>query len=177
MQDSDIPLVNSVVAVLMLASLEILISAVSMKSIKLRSLMQGNSLVIIRNGVLDQKQIKRLRFTVDDILEALRKKDVFDISDVQFAIAETDGTLSVLLKPEKRNVTNEDMNLPGDNTSLPCVLISDGRVIKADFADCNITEKKLFEMLKAKKIKAGQILLMTLDDNGNVNIIEKERDL
>ena len=74
MQDTDIPLINSIVPFLVLVSLEIITSAISIKSQKFRNLMQGNSLIIIRNGVLDQKQIKRLRLSVEDILEALRKK-------------------------------------------------------------------------------------------------------
>ena len=101
MQDPEIPLVHTFIPVLLLIGFEIVISVISLKSLRFRTLLQGNSLIVIRNGVVDQKQLQRLRFTVDDLLEALRKKDVFDITTVQYAIVETDGTLSVLLKPEK----------------------------------------------------------------------------
>ncbi|MCD7828374.1 MAG: DUF421 domain-containing protein [Clostridiales bacterium] len=175
MEDTDIPLMNSVISVLLLASFEILTSALCMKSIKLRSALQGNSLVIIRNGVLDQKQIKRLRYTVDDILEALRQKNIFDIGDVQYAVAETDGAISVLLKPEKRQVTIEDMNLPESNEKLQCVLISDGRIIRSEFKDCGMNEKKLNKLFKDKKIKPEEILLLTSDSEGNTNIIKKDK--
>ena len=70
MQDNDVPMINSIVAVLLLAASEIVVSAIAMKSIRFRSLLQGNPVIIIRNGVLDQKQLKRLRYTVDDLLEA-----------------------------------------------------------------------------------------------------------
>lgn len=175
MQDNDIPMINSVISVLLLASFEIITSVLCMKSIKLRSLLQGNSLVIIRNGVLDQKQIKRLRYTVDDILEALRQKDIFDISDVQYAIAETDGTLSILLKPEKREVTIGDMDLPQKGGGLQCVLISDGRVIRSEFKDCGMNEEKLKKLLKSEKLSPREILLLTADAQGNTNIIKKEK--
>ncbi|MCD7773970.1 MAG: DUF421 domain-containing protein, partial [Clostridiales bacterium] len=175
MEDTDIPLMNSVISVLLLASFEILTSALCMKSIKLRSALQGNSLVIIRNGVLDQKQIKRLRYTVDDILEALRQKNIFDIGDVQYAVAETDGAISVLLKPKKRQVTIEDMNLPESNEKLQCVLISDGRIIRSEFKDCGMNEKKLNKLFKDKKIKPEEILLLTSDSEGNTNIIKKDK--
>ncbi len=77
MQDTDLPLINTIVPLLILVSLEIITSAISIKSQKFRNLMQGNSMIIIKNGVLDQKQIKRLRLSVEDILEALRKKRYF----------------------------------------------------------------------------------------------------
>ena len=111
MQDKELPLLGSAVPLLVLVSLEIFSSIISMKSIKFRSLVQGNSLVIIRDGKLDQKQMKKLRLTVDDVLEALRKKDVFDISKVEYAILETDGVLTVMLKAENRPVTQSDMNV------------------------------------------------------------------
>lgn len=175
-QDNDIPMINAMVTVLLLAAFEIVISAVSMKSVRFRSFLQGNSIILIRDGVLDQKQLKRLRYTVEDLLEALREKDVFDINDVQYAVAETDGTLSVLLKPEKRGVTVEDAKLKAENTGLQCVVICDGRIIEADMKDCNMTEEKLKKILKKKGLVPEKILLMSSDANGNVNIIEKETE-
>ena len=79
-QDTQAPLINTLIPVMLLIGLEILVSVFSMKSIRLRTLLQGNPLMVIRNGKLDQKQLKQLRFTVDDLLEALRKKDIFDIT-------------------------------------------------------------------------------------------------
>ena len=87
MQDNDIPMLNTVIAILVLVSLEIIMSLISLKSIKMRTLIQGNSVMLINNGKVDQKQMKRLRYTLDDLLEGLRQKDVFDINDVQYAIA------------------------------------------------------------------------------------------
>lgn len=177
MQDNDIPMINSVISVFLLAAFEIITSAVSMKSVKIRSLLQGNSLIVIRNGVLDQKQIKRLRYTVDDILEALRQKDVFDISDVKYAIAETDGSLSVMLKEEKQTVKAADIKLKNKEQGLQCVLISDGRIIRSDFKDCGMTEEKLQALLKEKNINPKNILLMTVDAFGKTNIIRRDETL
>lgn len=176
MQDNDIPMINSVIAVLLLAAFEIIISAVSMKSIRFRSILQGNSIVIIKNGKLDQKQLRRLRYTVDDLLEALRQKDVFNISDVQYAVAETDGTLSVLLKPEKRGVTMSAAKLKAENSGLQCIVISDGKIIETELKNCGMTTEKLKMLLDQKGLDPKKILLMSSDINGNVNIIEKEQD-
>ena len=162
MQDNDTPLMNSVMAVLLLASFEIIMSVISMKSIKARNLLQGNPVVIIRDGVIDQKLIKDLRYTVDDILEALRQKDIFDISTVQYAIAETNGILSVMKKP-------------AEDEGMPCVVVSDGRIIKTEFSLCDMTEEKLKKTIEKKKTSPENILLMTETKSGKVNIIKKER--
>lgn len=174
MQDNDIPMTNTIIAILVLVALEILMSALSMKSVRMRSLLQGNSLVLIREGNIDQKQMKRLRYTLDDLLEALRQKDVFDLNDVQYAIAETDGSLSVLLKPEKRTVTVEDMKLKKNDKGLFCVTVMDGVVIRSDFADCDMNDEKLGKIIKKAGLEVKDIYLMTVDKNGNVNLIKKE---
>jgi uncharacterized membrane protein YcaP (DUF421 family) len=176
MQDNDVPMINSIVAVLLLAASEIVVSAIAMKSIRFRSLLQGNPVIIIRNGVLDQKQMKRLRYTVDDLLEALREKDVFSISDVQYAVAETDGSLSVLLKPEKRGVTVGDTCLRGEKSSVQCVVICDGRIISSGMKDCGMTENRLRQLLAEKNLRVRDVLLLSSDPEGNTDIIKKENE-
>ena len=177
MQDNDIPMTNTIIAILVLVALEILMSAISMKSVRMRSLLQGNSLVLIREGKIDQKQMKRLRYTLDDLIEALRQKDVFDINDVQYAIAETDGSISVLLKPEKRPVSVEDMGVKKSNKNLFCVTVMDGTVIRSDYADCNMDDKKLKKIIDRAGVDIEDIYLLMVDKNGNVNLIEKENNL
>lgn len=174
MQDNDLPLINTIIPVLVLVAFEILISVISLKSVKFRSLMQGNSLLIIRNGVLDQKQIKRLRYTVDDILEALRQKDIFDISKVQYAVVETNGELTVMLKPEYEAVTKKDLGIKAEDSGIPCVVIADGKIIQSDFKDCGMSMEKLEAILRKNKINAEDTLLMTIDKSGNKTVIERK---
>lgn len=174
MQDNDISLVSAIVPVLVLVGFEILISVISLKSVKIRSLMQGNSIIIIRDGKLDLKKIKELRFTIDDILEALRQKDIFDISKVQYAVVETNGTISVMLKPEYEPVTREDLKLEFEDSGMPCAVIVDGRIIKTDFECCNMTMEKLKKIIKKDKINVDNTLLMTIDKKGNKTIIGKD---
>ena len=174
MQDNDISLVSTIVPVLVLVGLEILISVISLKSVKIRSLMQGNSIIIIRDGKLDLEKIKELRFTIDDILEALRQKDIFDISKVQYAVVETNGTISVMLKPEYEPVTRGDLSLEIEYSGMPCAVIVDGRIIKTDFDSCNMTMEKLKKIIKKDKINVDNTLLMTIDKKGNKTIIGKD---
>ncbi|MEG0545665.1 MAG: DUF421 domain-containing protein [Oscillospiraceae bacterium] len=175
MQDTQLPLINTFIPAFLLVGFEILISVISLKSIKFRSILQGNSLIVISNGVLDQKQLKRLRFTIDDLLEALRKKDVFDISIVQYAIVETDGTLSVMLKPEFDTPDAKDFNhIKLENKGLACVIISDGEIITTDFKECGLTKYKFNKIIEKYNIDIKNTMLMTIDKYGNKTIIKKE---
>ena len=174
MQDNDLPLIHSILALFLLAAFEIIISVTALKSTKLRQLLQGNSIIIIKDGTIDQKQLKRLRYTIDDLLEALRQKDVFDISDVQYAIVETNGALSVLLKPEKRPVTTGDASLKPSDNAFKTVLISDGEILKHELENAGMTESQLKAETESRNLQIKNILLYEADKNGNTNIIRKD---
>ncbi|MEG0899247.1 MAG: DUF421 domain-containing protein [Oscillospiraceae bacterium] len=177
MQDTGIPLINSFIPLLVLVSLEIITSAISIKSGKFRNIMQGNSLIIIRNGILDQKQIKNLRLSVEDILEALRKKDVFNIDDVLYAIAETDGSISIMLKPEKQTVTAEMLKIKKEDHGIHTRIIDDGKMLNNQFKECQMSIEKLNNLLEINHLKLEEVLLMTADLSGDINIIERDKDL
>ena len=174
MQDNALPLGNSIVAVLHLVALEVINSVVVLKVPGMRSLLQGNSLVIIRDGVIDQKQMKRLRFTMDDLFDQLRQKDVFDISDVRYAIVETNGQLSVMLKPEKENVTAEMADLPNETKGLLCMVINDGKFLKRSFKESDMDEEKIYSILEKEKTELDEVLFMVADKEGNYTIVKKD---
>ena len=173
-QDTDIPLVNTLIPIFLLVGFEIITSVFNMKSIKFRTFMQGHPVVIINDGVLNQKLLKELRFTVDDLLESLRQKDVFDISQVQYAIVETNGQISVLLKAEHDTVTRDDLNLEPDPQGFKCPVIIDGKIVTQDFKICNTTIEKVEKTVKKEKLQIKDVLLMTIDATGNHTIIRKE---
>ena len=174
MQDNDIPLLSAVIPVMVLVGFEILISVISLKSVRFRSAMQGNSIIVIRDGVPDLEEIKKIRFTIDDILEALRQKDIFDISKVQYAIVETNGAISVMLKPEFSEITKKDLRLKAEDNGIPCAVIVDGRIIESNFQYCNMTLKKFYELIKKDNIRIENTLLMTVDKKGNKTVIGKD---
>ncbi len=173
-QDTDIPLVNTVIPIFLLVGFEILTSVFNMKSIKFRYFMQGHPVVIINDGVLNQKLLQDLRFTVDDLLEALRQKDVFDISQVQYAVVETNGQISVLLKAEHDTVTREDLKLKSEPQGFKCTVVIDGKIVEDDFKICNMNKKKIINIAKKEKIEIKDIMLMTVDAAGNHTVIRKE---
>lgn len=173
-EDNSVPLINSLIPVMILISLEIINSVISMKSTKFRNISDGNALLIIKDGKLDQKQLKKLRFSVDDVLSALRQKDVFDINEVAYAIIETNGTLSVLLKPQFQNATKQDVKVKTKNEGYTCPVIIDGVVLKKNLDVLEINKEDIEKILEKKKIHKKQVFLMNIDKNKNTEIILKE---
>lgn len=175
MENTDIPLISTVVPVLILVSFEIITSAISIKSLKFRFLIQGHPIIIIRDGKLEQKEMKKLRLTIDDVLESLRQKDVFDISLVSYAIIETNGKMSVMLKPEYETVIREDVGIKKQDSGIPCVVITDGQIERSAFEDCNMTDEKLNKIIKKQNVDVGNTLLMTIDKLGKTVVIGREK--
>lgn len=174
LQDSQQPISVGVAAILVLVFIEIIISILSMKSFYIRRLLNGRSVVIIKNGTIDQNAMRNVRMTVIDLIELLRDKDVFDISDVAFAVLEVNGNLSVLLKKDIQPVTPKDIKLNVNETKLPLPVISDGKIIYESLKSLQITPQKLNKMLKHHKVSPKEIFLMTLDRDGNQTIINKD---
>lgn len=173
LQDNSMPLLNMFVPILIFVSMEILASALSMKSIHFRNLIQGKPLFIIRNGKLDEKQMKRLRFTVDDLVDAVRQKGYFDLSTIQDAIVEPNGTISVLQKAEESPVTPKQLKLSVDENATPVAVVVDGKPVDEYFGQ-NIVRNSEIELLvtdSGKKI--SEIMLLTIDDTGKIFIIPK----
>ncbi len=173
-EDPSLPLLNSFISVCILVSFEIIISVIALKNERFRKSVQGSAVIIIKKGKLDVQKLRALRFSVDDVLEALRKKDVFDIGDVEYAIAETDGSLSVMLKPAKQNPTNKDMGVKAAKAELPCVAVSDGKVITEPLLGVHINKTDVGKLLSSKGLTADKVMLMTVTESGKVNIIKKE---
>ena len=173
-QDDGFPILSSIAAVFVLAALEILFSALSLKFVPVRKLLQGNPVPVILNGQIDQKALKTLRITLDDLLESLREKDVFDVAEVQFAILESNGKLSVQRFPEHQPVTAQMVHeVPPDN-GLVCPIVYDGKVQRETFSLCGMTDEKFSVLLQQSGIPLQQIFLMTADKNGAVRCIRKE---
>ena len=174
-ENPDLPFWNAVAAGGVLALLEILLALVSLKSERFRRAVQGSAVVIIRQGRLDESALRKLRFTVDDVLEALRKKDVFDPAQVAYAIAETDGSLSVLLKSEQQPPSRSDLSLPGEETSLPVAVVCDGRIINHPLGGISVSDRQVKKLLKKNHLRQEEILLMTADRRGRISVFRKEK--
>lgn len=174
LQDSSQPLIVGITAIFLLIFLEITVSVLAMKSMFIRKLMSGKSVVIINNGVVDQKAMKSVRMTVLDLIELLRGQNIFDISQVAFAVLEVNGDLSVLLKTAEQPLAKKDAGIKNaQSDALPLPVISDGKIIAQSLNTLNIKKSQVQKMLNNKSVKIDGVFLMTLDKNGNANIIEK----
>lgn len=176
MQDNDIPMINTLIVTAVLVGFEIIMSALSLKSVKLRKLLQGNSVILIKNGVIDRRQMKKLRFSLDDLLEALRQKDVFDISEVAYAVAETDGSLSVMLKSAAQPPTAGELKIKKPPQSMPVAVVMDGKLTVSGLAKSELSDAEIKEALSKIKTPVSEIFLLTVDKNGNRLLIKKEDD-
>ncbi len=175
LQDTNQPLLLGASAIFTLVTLEIAISLLSLKSFLLRKLMAGKSVILIKDGIIDQKELKRVRLTVLDLVELLRGQQVFDISTVSFAVLETGGSLSVLLKSGQQPATAKDVGAKSPPARLPLPVISDGKLLYESLSALNISEKKIQNSLKEKGLSRSEVFLMTLDQNGNEEIYKKEK--
>lgn len=173
LQDISQPILSGIVAIFMLIILEIIMSVLSMKSFYVRKFMNGKSVVIIKNGVVDQDAMKSVRMTVLDLVEQLRGQNVFDISTVAFAVLEVNGTLSVLLKRAEQTVTAKDMGINKPKEALPLPVISDGKILSDSLRALKITENDVNKKLKANNTTAQNVFLMTLDRFDNICLIKK----
>lgn len=172
LENESAPLLRSLGLIFLLACFEVFSSVLSLKNPLFRRLVQGNSVLIINNGEIVQKALKQIRYSVDDLTEALRLKDVFDIKSVDFAYIETNGSISVKLKKDYSPQTKSDKY--NEDGLLPCLVISDGKIIEKEFNYCNITKDRLNKILCKNGIDSKDILLMTIDKKGNYNIIKKQ---
>ena len=133
--------------------------------------MNGKSAVIIKNGVIDQQMMKSVRMTVLDLVELLRGQDVFDISTVAFAVLEVNGNLSVLLKSAEQPATVADLKIEKKKALLQLPVISDGKIVKESLDFVGADENDIRKKLKGDNV--ADVFLMTMDREGNHNIIKR----
>ena len=142
-ESPELPLIGSVVPVFIIVATEILLSALCVRSRRAAKLVSGSPRVIIRNGVIDQATLFDLRFTVDDLLEALRGKDVFELSDVAFAIVETNGSVSVLKKFPRDTPCNKDLHGKATVTSFAGGRRAESRQYAALLCGCGLDRRSV----------------------------------
>ena len=169
MQDFGIPLLSGIIPIMTLLCVTMIISVLSMRSIRFRSLVCGRPSIIIENGKLRQEELRKNRLTVDEVMEELRMKSITDISTVKYAILETNGQLSVLPFASQQPPTASDLGVTGQEPGLPLVIINDGRVLERNLHIRGYDQNWLNKQLKAHGVKhPQQVYLLTADELGRV---------
>lgn len=176
LQDANQPILNGVVAIFVLVIFEIIVSVLAMKNFFFRKLVGGKSVVIIKNGVIDQQAMRNVRMTVLDLIEQLRVQNVFKIEDVAYAVLEVNGELSVLLKSNAQGVTKKDLKIQSKPDGLSLPVISDGKIVDESLKALKTDRKNIIKKLNANRLTPEQVFLMTLDRYENFSIIKKEKN-
>ena len=174
-EDYSVPMAAAVIPILTLSALEVLLSQLALRSRRLRLLMTGRPRTVIRAGTIDQKELREIRFTLDDLMENLRGQGVFDIREVWWCVVETNGKVNVQKRFPSRPLTPKDMQLKGSDTLPPVAVIADGEWQLSAMELYGITPVWVEKILTLKKKKPSEIFLMTVDGDRNVLIVEKER--
>ena len=177
MQDFGIPLVNGVIPIVTLLAMSMLLSCVSLRNVRFRTLICGKPAIIIRNGKLQQDAMRHNRLTLDELFEELRTQGVTDISDVKYAILETGGQLSVLLRTVAQPATPYQLGLTyEDDVFLPTGIINDGRLLRGNLRQTGHDEAWLQAQLSENGVDApSQVFLLSIDERGKIICIVKDR--
>ena len=170
--------INGIWAVILFGLVAYLITYLTMKSMRLRRFFMGTPTVIIQNGKILKKSLKKVKFDINDMLEEIREAGYFDISQIKYAVMEADGKFSILPYPDYRPLTPKDMNLKVDNEGLCANVIIDKKIIYNNLKNINKDEKWLIHELKIKGYAdLSKILLATIDINGQLNVYESNENI
>jgi len=177
MQDYGIPLLSGVLPILTLLCLTMILSVLTMKSLRLRTLVCGRPSVVIRDGMPDQAEMARNRLTVDELLEELRGQGITEFSAVKYAVLETNGRLSVLPFAAQRPPTCQELGLSPEDARFPVVVISDGRVLEENLAFLGFSRTWLDKELTKQGFKdPRRVFLLCADRTGHSSLVPKEDD-
>lgn len=175
-QNTSQPLLYGMIPMTVLVVSEVLLSGAMIKIAPLRRLICGRPIIVINDGKVEQKELRRLRMSVEDLSEELRQQDVFSFKDVLFAIVETNGRLSVLKKPEKETPTLEDLGIAPDSRGIEAVVISDGSISRPALRLIHADEALINAILEEKRLRPSDVFIMTMDRTHEYSIIERSSD-
>lgn len=173
-ESPDVGILDGITALAGLLFLEVLISYVSLKSEKFKRLVSGKPSVLIEKGRIDAKELESLRISINDLSEQLRLKNVPSISDVDYAILEANGDLSVIPKPDKKPLTPKDLSIPMKSETLPIVLIADGYLYQDSLTKAQLSENRLkSELLTLGVTDYSQVFICFSDENKKIHVYPK----
>lgn len=175
LQDIGIPLMNGLLPIILLLCCELIISGVIVKSNKAKAFLCGKPSFLVVNGVINQLEMKKNRFTPDELAEELRTQSILDISLIKFAILETDGRLNIVLFPSERTVTARQLSIETNDSGYPVIIINNGKVIPNNLLLCGRDENWLQQELAEREVKSVKdVYLMSLNEAGQIYFAKSE---
>ncbi len=175
MQDGGIPLFSGFIPIVTILGVELVLSALSMKSVPLRKMLCGKPVILIENGNILQQNLKKTRVTLDELTGHLREKDVLDLRAVQYAILETNGNLSVFPYPEEKPASAKEAGVQVRKQSLPVTLVSDGKLLQENLSKIKRDTAWVHRVLEARQATVEETWLLTADSNDKIVFYRKEK--
>lgn len=174
MQDVSIPILQGLIPILALLVGQIVISFLNLKSGVMRRLICGKPTIMIAKGKIVEKSLKEQKYTVNGLLTQLRVAGYSNLKNIDYAILETSGAISVIPKNKAMPVTKEDMNIKAEYSGFPRAYVIDGSYIHENIKVSKLSEKKIDEILKKEKVKLKDVFLLMIDENNEVFLQKKE---
>ena len=175
LQDIGIPLLNGLVPIIIMFCFEIIIAGLNMRSVKLRKLTYGRPEIIIRNGRIIREAMQKNRFTLDELMQELRAQGLTDTAQVEYAVLETNGQLSIILKSGDQPATASQMGVDADDVSYAHIIINEGRILDNNLKLLGRDRRWLANELKRQNLRsADEVYILTLSENGSVFCQAKE---
>ncbi|MBQ7669019.1 MAG: DUF421 domain-containing protein [Clostridia bacterium] len=173
MENTNEPLLNGIIPVLTIVFSQLLFSYLTLKSEKLQEIMSGKPSIMLKDGIINEKNLRNQNYNITELLEQLRLNGVDKISDVEYAVLETNGQLSVILKPEKRAVTVEDLGIQKIDDGIPLNLVLDGKLVEKNLSHANITKEELESELKKNGLTIEEAFFVVMTSS-NEYIIQRK---
>lgn len=174
--DSNIPLVNAVVPILILMTAEVILSYILTKSKTAKKLLNGTPSILVNKGILDQKELNKSRISVEELMGELRLKDISDLSAVNYAILEQNGQISVIPKTGEKNASIADLKLQVPEKGIAHALVVDGEISDYNLKILGKNREYISKLMKKNNISdIKDIFLLTIDDMETINIIRKDK--
>ena len=174
MQDGGIPLYSGLVPILTVLGVELVLSSLSLRSIRLRRLLCGKPVILIENGRILQENLRATRVTLDELMGHLREKDVLNVETVQYAILETNGNLSVFPFPKEMPPSAKDLGIYPKDRFLPVTIIEDGYLFRENLREAGKDESWVHSILGEYRSSIAGTWLLTVDKSGHVVWLGKE---
>ena len=174
MTEIGIPIFNGIVPILGLLVMHLILSLINLKSLKAREIICGKPSILIYRGKINEKELKKERFTINELEERLRGNNVVNLVDVEYAILETSGQVTVIQKPEKRNTIPEDFNIVPEYEGIPYDLVVDGKVMNKNLKAIGKNYNWLKKQVEKFDIKPEEALVVTIDGKGQIFCQKKE---
>ena len=167
MTELGIPLTNGIIPILGLLVMYMIISFFNMKNINIRKIISGKPSILIYRGEIDEKILQKERMTINELQERLRQSNIFNLADVEFAILETSGQVTVVQKPEKRTPTLQDLNINAEYQGIAYDLVIDGKIMRENLKVLGKDKIWLEKQLKKFNAKPEDTLIATIDGNNS----------